>query len=112
MGTGSGVNSPEGDLSFKDWLKAERLACGWSFPALASHLARLAKASGTEPDINLRTVETLIRRWESGRTAISDKWLPMIRATLADAPATARAEVRDHRTDFLRARPAITRSCS
>ncbi len=92
MGADSGMNSPEGDLPFTDWLRAERLARGWSFPELANHLTRLAKASGTEPDINLRTVETLIRRWESGRTAISDKWLPMIRATLADAPATSEAD--------------------
>jgi hypothetical protein len=91
MGADIGMNSPEG-LQFKDWLRAERLARGWSFPELASRLARLAKASGTEPDINVRTVETLIRRWESGRTSVSDKWLPMIRATLADAPATSAAD--------------------
>jgi len=41
-------------------------------------------ALGTEPDVNLRTVEALIRRWESGRTAISDKWLPMVKQVLTD----------------------------
>ncbi len=83
MGADIAMNLPD-DLPFKDWLKARRLARGWSLPELAMHLTRLARARGTEPDVNLRTVETLIRRWESGRTAISDKWLPMVKQVLTD----------------------------
>ncbi len=53
-----------------------------NYPQPVKHLNPMAL--GTEPDVNLRTVEALIRRWESGRTAISDKWLPMVKQVLTD----------------------------
>ncbi len=49
MGADIAMNLPD-DLPFKDWLKSQRLARGWSLPELAMHLTRLARARGTEPN--------------------------------------------------------------
>ncbi len=92
MGADIAMNIPEGagwpeGVPFKDWLHAERVARGWSVKEFA---IQMRDAAGeTERDRYQRRVEsidTLIRRWEAGRTAISDKWLPVVMTVFANTP--------------------------
>ena len=77
---------PEGML-FKDWLQAERVARGWSFKEFATQLKHAAgEMSGLRPRVT--SIETLLHRWEGGRSAISDAWLLVVAKVFSEVPAT------------------------
>jgi len=94
MGTDIAMNKPRGavlpeGMPFKDWLHVERLARGWSFNKFAIQLKDAAgEMSGLRPRV--RSIETLIRRWEGGRTAISDAWLLAVTKVFTETPVTVR----------------------
>lgn len=95
MGSDVTLNVPEGtgsleDMPFRDWLHAQRVARAWSFKEFAT---QLKDAAGEMSDLRPRvtSIETLIRRWESGRTAISDAWLLVVMSVFNEAPAAGPA---------------------
>ncbi len=94
MGSDFAMNIPEGvewphGVPFKDWLHAERAARGWSLKEFAARLKdATGEMSGGRPRVT--SIETLIRRWEGGRTAISEAWLLIIIKVFNQTPDAAR----------------------
>ncbi len=78
MGSDFTINVPDGvewshGVPFRDWPHAERAARGWSLKEFATRLKdATGEMSGGRPGVT--PIETLIRRWEGGRTAISRPW--------------------------------------
>ncbi len=81
------VTLPE-DVPFRDWLRAQREARGWSAPRLAREVAELATAEGWSnrrgdpPDEH--SILKMVYRWEAGRAGISAEYLHLVVHTFAD----------------------------
>ena len=77
------------DISFGEWLHAARVARGWSVKELAVQIRDAAKANMSDHGPpRVETLEVLIGRWEQGKTAISGRWLPLVKQVLADEEAS------------------------